>query len=119
MMAKPNLLAAATRPFKALFVSDAFAGVLLIAVAVLAMAAANSPLADHYHHTFHGKLAWSPIPKLSTLHAWINDALMAVFFFGVGLEVKREMIAGSLADAAEGERMAQWRKRIAAWQARL
>src|SRR5688572_406305 len=100
MMAKPNLLAAAARPFKALFVSDAFAGVLLIAVAVLAMTAANSPLSDLYHDVFHGKLAWTPIPKLSTLHAWINDALMAVFFFVVGLEVKREMIAGNLADAA-------------------
>ena len=65
MMTKPNLLAAATRPFKALFVSDAFAGVLLIAVAVLAMAAANSPLADLYHEMFHGELAWSPSPKLA------------------------------------------------------
>lgn len=99
-MAEPKLLVAAVRPFKALFVSDAFAGVLLIAVAVLAMAAANSPLADLYHHAFHGALSWTPIPKLSTLHAWINDALMAVFFFVVGLEVKREMIAGNLADAA-------------------
>ena len=98
-MAKQKLIAA-VRPFKALFVSDAFAGVLLIAVALLAMAAANSPLADFYHHVFHGELAWTPIPKLSTPHAWINDALMAVFFFVVGLEVKREMIAGNLADAA-------------------
>ena len=94
-----RILSAATRPFKALFVSDAFEGVLLIAIAVLAIVVANSPLAEQYHHLFHGQLAWTPIPKLYNLHLWINDALMAVFFFVVGLEVKREMIAGNLADA--------------------
>src|SRR5690606_10797931 len=99
-MARSRVLSAAVRPFKALFVSDAFAGVLLIAVAVLAIAVANSPLAGDYHHVLHGKLAWTPVPKLGTLHAWINDGLMAVFFFVVGLEVKREMIAGNLADPA-------------------
>ena len=96
-MAQPTLLSSAARPFKALFDSDAFAGVLLIAVAILAVAVANSPLAGAYHYLFHAELAWTPIPKLDTLHLWINDALMAVFFFVVGLEVKREMIAGNLA----------------------
>ncbi len=99
-MAQTTLLSAAARPFKALFVSDAFEGVLLIAVAVLAVVAANSAFADGYYHLFHGTLAWTPIPKLSNLHLWINDGLMAVFFFVVGLEVKREMIAGNLADPA-------------------
>lgn len=98
-MAKPSLLYAAARPFKALFVSDAFEGVLLIAIAVLAILLANSPMAESYFHFFHGQLAWTPIAKLDNLHLWINDALMAVFFFVVGLEVKREMIAGNLADA--------------------
>jgi len=78
---------------------EAFAGVLLIAVAALAMALANSPLAAAYHGLFHGPLPWTPIGKLQTAHSWINDALMAVFFFVVGLEVKREMISGTLADA--------------------
>ncbi len=90
-------LAAAARPLKALFVSDAFEGVLLIAVAIAALAAANSLLADGYHALFHHTLAWSPVSKLDTLHLWINDALMAVFFFVVGLEVKREIVAGELA----------------------
>jgi NhaA family Na+:H+ antiporter len=99
-MAPARLLSSAARPFKALFVSDAFAGVLLIVVAVLAVIAANSPLAGGYYRLFHAELAWSPIPRLGTLHAWINDALMAVFFFVVGLEVKREMIRGSLANPA-------------------
>lgn len=92
------MLTAATRPFKALFDSDAFAGVLLLTVAVLAVWAANSPLAGIYHDLFHHEIAWSPVPRLGTLHAWINDGLMVVFFFVVGLEVKREMIVGNLAD---------------------
>jgi len=101
-MAPPrsSLLNAAVRPFKALFVSDAFGGVLLIAIAVLAIFAANSVFAEDYHHLFHGTLAWTPIAKLDNLHLWINDALMVVFFFVVGLEVKREMIVGNLADPA-------------------
>lgn len=99
-MATARLLSAASRPLKALFVSDAFAGVLLIAVAVLAIGVANSPLGDGYRHVFHAELAWRPIARLDTLHAWINDALMAVFFFVVGLEVKRETIVGNLATPA-------------------
>lgn len=93
-----RILSAAVRPFRALFVSDAFAGVLLIAVAALAIGLANSPFASAYFEVFHARLAWSPIPKLYNLHLWINDALMAVFFFVIGLEVKREVIAGNLAD---------------------
>lgn len=84
---------------KPLAASGALAGVLLIAVAVAAMAIANSPLAASYHHLFHGTLPWTPIAKLYTAHLWINDALMAVFFFVVGLEVKRELVSGTLADA--------------------
>lgn len=86
---------------KSLFVSDAFEGVLLITVAAMAMLVANSFLAESYHHLFHGILAWTPIPKLNTAHLWINDGLMVVFFFVVGLEVKRELISGNLADPAQ------------------
>jgi NhaA family Na+:H+ antiporter len=92
---------AAARPLKALFVGDAFAGVLLIAVAVAALAAANSPFAESYFGLFHHSLAWSPLAKLDTPHLWINDGLMAVFFFVVGLEVKREVVVGELADARQ------------------
>ena len=85
-------------PVKALFVGDASAGILLILVAAAAMLAANSPLAGEYKELFYGDLAWTPIAKLDDLHLWINDGLMAIFFFVVGLEVKRELIAGQLAD---------------------
>ncbi|OCC25267.1 Na+/H+ antiporter NhaA [Croceicoccus estronivorus] len=101
-MTSPRLsLTTAIRPFKALFVSDAFEGVLLIMVAAAAMAVANSPFAHEYHVLFHGTLPWTPIGKLNNLHLWINDALMAIFFFVVGLEVKREIVAGELSDARQ------------------
>jgi NhaA family Na+:H+ antiporter len=79
-----------------LFGGEAGAGVLLILVAALALIAANSPLAEAYHHFFHGHLAWTPVAILDSWHLWINDAVMAVFFFVVGLEIKREFVQGQL-----------------------
>ncbi len=84
-------------PVRALFVGDASAGILLIIVAAAAMLAANSELAGEYKALFYDKFAWYPHVKLSNLHYVINDGLMAVFFFVVGLEVKRELICGQLA----------------------
>ena len=78
---------------------EAAGGVILIVVAIAAMIVANSPLAHGYHELFHGKLAWTPIAKLDTWHLWINDALMAIFFFVVGLEIKRELLDGQLSNA--------------------
>ncbi len=85
-------------PVKALFVGDASAGILLILVAAAAMLAANSVLADEYNQLINGKFGWYPHPKLSSVHYVVNDGLMAVFFFVVGLEVKRELVGGQLAD---------------------
>ncbi len=87
-------------PVRALFVSDASAGILLILVAAAAMLAANSPFATEYKQLFYGDLPFTPIAKLDDLHLWINDGLMAVFFFVVGLEVKREIVSGSLSNPA-------------------
>ncbi|WP_423142026.1 Na+/H+ antiporter NhaA [Parablastomonas sp. CN1-191] len=90
-----RIAAAATRLFR----GEAGAGLLLIVVAAIAVGLANSPLGEAYHDVFHHPLAWSPIAKLDTLHLWVNDALMALFFFVVGLEIKREVITGDLASA--------------------
>lgn len=87
-------------PVRALFVSDASAGILLILVAGAAMLAANSPFSQEYKDLFYGHLPWTPITKLDDLHLWINDGLMALFFFVVGLEVKREVVSGSLSNPA-------------------
>lgn len=82
-----------------LFGGQAGAGVLLIVVAGAALALANSALAPAYHDLFHHSLGWTPVAKLSTWHQWINDGLMALFFFVVGLEIKREVLDGELATA--------------------
>ncbi|WP_057884467.1 Na+/H+ antiporter NhaA [Tsuneonella troitsensis] len=85
-------------PVRALFTSNSREGVLLIGIAVLAMVIANSALGEGYHALFHAPLPWTPIPKLWNAHLWINDALMVLFFFVVGLEVKRELVEGDLSN---------------------
>ena len=70
---------------------EASGGIVLMAMALLALAVANSPLAPLYF----GALAYHA-GGLSVLH-WINDALMALFFLLVGLELKRELTCGELA----------------------
>ena len=79
---------------------ESAAGILLILVAVVALLIANSPLAGAYHELFHATLGWTPIARLDSGHLWINDGLMAVFFFVVGLEIKREVLAGELSTPA-------------------
>ena len=69
---------------------EAAGGILLIAAAALALAVANSGAAHVYFRALGTYLG-----PLSVLH-WVNDALMAVFFFLVGLEIKRELIDGNL-----------------------
>lgn len=77
---------------------EATPGLLLVACAALAIALANSPLQHGWHGLFHAALPFTPVPRLGTAHAWINDGLMALFFFVVGLEIKREVVHGALAD---------------------
>jgi Na+:H+ antiporter, NhaA family len=72
------------------FDSEAAGGIILMGVTVIALALANSPLAGAYF----GMLK-TYVLGLSVLH-WINDALMALFFLLVGLEIKREMLDGQL-----------------------
>jgi len=62
------------------------------------MLAANSVLAPAYDQLINGKFAWYPHAKLSSVHYIVNDGLMAVFFFVVGLEVKRELVCGTYAN---------------------
>ncbi|MDB5712784.1 MAG: nhaA [Sphingomonadales bacterium] len=83
--------------------SEAAGGILLIGAAVLAMAIANSSLAPAYFHFLH--LETGPTLSASigpmAVHLWINDALMAVFFLLVGLEIKREFVDGHLSTWAD------------------
>ena len=78
--------------------SEAAGGILLMVAAALAMIVANSPLYDMYHHFLHELQGPTLSKKLGpmTPHLWINDGLMAIFFFLVGLEIKREFVDGRL-----------------------
>ena len=77
---------------------EAAAGLLLIATALSALAAANSPLADSYQQLLHWEIGPAmPRYGVMSFHEWIADGLMAVFFLLVGLEVKREWYEGRLA----------------------
>jgi Na+:H+ antiporter, NhaA family len=83
--------------------SEAAGGILLMGAAALAMLIANSPLAWTYFHALHLETGPVLTPKLGpmTVHLWINDGLMAVFFFVVGLEIKREFLDGHLSTWAD------------------
>jgi len=70
--------------------------IALLAAAVLALIWANSPWHDSYHHVWEMELSLSRLNL--PVHEWINDALMAIFFFLVGMEIKHEIVHGELAD---------------------
>ncbi len=70
--------------------------ILLLAAAIAALIWANSPWHDSYHHVWEMELTLSKIQL--PVHAWINDALMAIFFFLVGMEIKHEIVHGELSD---------------------
>jgi NhaA family Na+:H+ antiporter len=74
--------------------------VLLLAAAVLALVVANSPLYDAYHHILemHLVLDLGFLTIDESIHHWVNDGLMAIFFFVVGLEIKRELLHGNLSE---------------------
>ncbi|WP_027512788.1 Na+/H+ antiporter NhaA [Rhizobium sullae] len=76
--------------FRRFLDSETSAGLLLMIVALLAIVIANSPLASAYFAALHVSIG-----PMSLQH-WINDALMALFFLLVGLEIKREMLDGQL-----------------------
>jgi NhaA family Na+:H+ antiporter len=78
--------------------SEIFPGVLLVACALLAIAIANSPLAEPWAHLWHTELAlrFGERALVKSLAHWINDGLMVLFFFFVGLELKHEALDGQL-----------------------
>jgi NhaA family Na+:H+ antiporter len=86
-------------PFREFFRTEAAGGVLLLAAAAAALVWANSPWSDAYADLWRTRLTigiggWG-LDK--PLQLWVNDALMAIFFFVVGLEIKREVLVGELA----------------------
>lgn len=78
------------------------AGFVLVAAAAAALWLANSPWSQAYHHLLETRLG-PVMPRLGVMsvHQWISDGAMALFFLLVGLEVKREWVAGRLSDPVE------------------
>jgi len=87
--------------FQRFFRTETVGGWILLLFAIAALVLANSPLAKAYEQLWEIPLTIGIVDhSLSlTLHQWINDALMAVFFLLVGLEIKRELLVGELASA--------------------
>ena len=89
-----------SKPFKWFFKLEAASGLVLLFSAILALILSNSVYADYYFSTLEKYLfiGFNNFGlKLSVLH-WINDALMAIFFFFVTLEIKREFLQGELSN---------------------
>jgi NhaA family Na+:H+ antiporter len=84
--------------FARFFHSEASGGIFLLGATLIAMAWANSPWAESYFHLLHTKvsISWGGSSFGLSLHHWVNDGLMVVFFFVVGLEIKRELLVGRL-----------------------
>ena len=89
-----------TKPFRWFFKLEAASGLVLLFAAIIALIVSNSNLSELYFSTLN-KYLFLGINnfglKLSVLH-WINDALMAIFFFFVTLEIKREFLQGELSN---------------------
>jgi NhaA family Na+:H+ antiporter len=77
---------------------EASGSVLLLIAVVIALVWANSPWAESYFHLWETQVGvvYGSQEFFLSLHAWVNDGLMAIFFFLVGLEIKRELMVGEL-----------------------
>lgn len=86
--------------FNAFFRLEAASGILLIIAAAAAMILKNSPLGDLYTAFLDIpiQIRFGPLDLHKSLFLWVNDGLMAIFFFTIGMEVKREILIGELSD---------------------
>ena len=89
-----------SKPFKWFFKLEAASGLVLLIAAIVALFISNSNLSEIYFHTLE-KYLFIGINEFGlrlSVHHWINDALMAIFFFFVTLEIKREFLQGELSN---------------------
>jgi len=99
-MNSPNQSLGPLKQIKAVLHSEVGPGILLLIMAVLAMIVMNSPLASYYEDIFRTKVVFGIGPVIidKPFLLWVNDGLMAIFFFLIGLEIKRELMVGHLSD---------------------
>lgn len=89
------------RPIQKFIQQEKSGGLVLGISVIIALILANSPWHHEYHHFFEHKLGFlfdGETYLEYSIHHWINDGLMAIFFFVVGLELKREIVAGELSN---------------------
>ena len=86
------------RPVQEFIDTESAGGIILVAAALLALVWANSPWSDAYHDLLEFPLAidLGLFRVDEPLHFWVNDVAMVVFFFLVGMEIKRELVVGEL-----------------------
>ena len=87
-------------PFEHFLHAQTTTGIILMVMTVVALILANTPLSEEYQHILHTPIdltvgSWQ---LSNSLHHWINDGLMAIFFFIIGLEIKREILVGELSN---------------------
>ena len=88
------------RPIRNFLDREAAGGVVLLIATIVALVWANSPVGESYEAFWETELSIDagPFHLAEDLRHWVNDALMAIFFFVVGLEIKRELVTGELND---------------------
>jgi NhaA family Na+:H+ antiporter len=87
-------------PFENFLHQQTTTGLVLMFMTVVALFLANTPIQHSYHHFFETYIVvgFGDFKIDMSLHHWINDGLMALFFFLIGLEIKREILVGELSD---------------------
>lgn len=99
-LSSDRALARIARPLRTFLHTEAAGGIVLLVATVAALGLANSPLAESFENIWQTELRISvgSFELTEDLRHFVNDALMAVFFFVVGLEIKREIVLGELSD---------------------
>ncbi len=99
----PRVLQVLVAPLQAFLRTEAKGGILLLLAAVAAFALANSPWREGWHHLWELplSLAVGGVALEGSLHFVVDDVLMAIFFFVVGMEIKRELVRGELRTPAQ------------------
>ncbi len=87
-------------PFEHFLHAQTTTGLVLMGMTIVALLIANSPFYEVYQHIIHTKIEFDigSLQIKNSLHHWINDGLMAIFFFMIGLEIKREILVGELSN---------------------
>lgn len=86
-------------PLREFIESEQIGGFILIFCVIISLIIANSTWSNAYHHLLSHEIGfkWNEYNFYNSIHFWINDVLMSIFFLRVGLEIKRELIEGELA----------------------